>query len=224
MQEVRAFFSLLNKDLRLEFRTVSASVTSMFFILLLFVVSAVAYFGETDSGDVRLLIGSYWTALTFAGFLSLSRLWARERDSELFRGLVQLRIPLGVLFLAKSAALLLIVLSLALVASAIGTVVFGSSDLVWSSMWWSTTALFAIGFSLSASLFGALLALSRLGDLRVTSLVLPLLSPIILSAVVATREYAAAVPSAHVWLRLMGAYDLLVLSVGPWLFSKMAQP
>jgi heme exporter protein B len=80
-----------------------------------------------------------------------------------------------------------------------------------------------LGFVAAGSLFSALTVQSRARDLLLSVVLFPLVSPALLSGVVATREVlgGADLATATSWIELLVAFDLTFLAAGLALFEPL---
>ena len=75
----------------------------------------------------------------------------------------------------------------------------------------------------AGTLFGAMSVRTRARELVLSVVLFPLIAPALLSAVVGTRELLGGAPDADVlgWVRVLLAYDLVVLTLGCLLFEPL---
>jgi len=80
-----------------------------------------------------------------------------------------------------------------------------------------------IGFCAAGTLFSALSVKSRAREMMLAVTVFPVVTPALLSGVVATRELLLGAPLSELtgWLALLGAFDLALLAAGIVLFDPL---
>ena len=82
-----------------------------------------------------------------------------------------------------------------------------------------------LGFVLTGTLFGAMTVQTRSRDLMLSVVLFPLVSPALLAGVVATREILGGGPLDEIlaWMRILGAFDLVVGACGWFLFGPLVR-
>jgi len=213
-------WTILQKDLRLELRTkeaLSGLVVLVVLILLTFT------FALDPEGAVAAAPAVLWVTIVFAGLLAVQRAFLSERENGSWYGLLLCPVDRGAIFAAKLAgnviiltvaqsvltALLMLFLGLRLPGSVVAFVL--------------ANALGLIGFSALATLFAAISVRLRAREMMLPLLVLPLLVPVVICAVEASRILLAGgtAASAGVWLRVLATFDVIVTVAGWMLFEQL---
>lgn len=210
------------KDLRIEARTREITVTAGFFAALVCVVASVAFYAGPDT-TVRVAPGVLWVAITFASVLALGRTWQREREESALTGLLVSPLPRAGLFLGKALGVAIFMLLVEAIVVPL-VALFFAVDLPRVIVPLGVVALLAtVGVSATGTLFGAMTVKTRARDLVLASVLFPLLSPSLVSAVAATRELLAGASLAEIrdWLLLLGLFDALALAGGLGLFGAL---
>jgi heme exporter protein B len=167
--------------------------------------------------------GVVWLAVAFAAVLGLGRLWQRERDDAALEGILLTPIPRSALFAGKALGLLAFLLVVELVVVPLSALLF-SLDLGAMGPGLVAIALVATpGVAVTGTLFGAMTARTRARDLVLAVVLFPLLSPTLLTAVVATRELLGGAPLSELadYLRILGIFDLAFTAFGLGLFGTL---
>jgi heme exporter protein B len=83
----------------------------------------------------------------------------------------------------------------------------------------------SVGISAPGTVYSAISANARARDVMLPLLLFPVLMPLLLAAVSATKFTLQPDPQEQVgsWLKLLTAFDLIYLSVGFLLFPKVAE-
>lgn len=218
-----AALAIAAKDLAVERRSRDLVTSTAFFALLVVVLSSLAFYLDRPSAR-RLAPGVLWVAVVFSGLLATGRAWAREREGEAFLGLLLAPIPRSALFVGKLlfqwAFLLALSVALVPLVAVLFHVDFGDR-LAWVLL---LLALGTLGFSAPATLFGLMTVRTGARDLLLSIVVLPLCAPVLLAAVVATRELLMQAPPAALWswVRLLLAADITLVVMSAWLFEPLA--
>lgn len=219
---MRAAAALVWKDVLAELRT-RELVTSMSLVAFLALVVQGLAVGSGPAPAVTAAI--LWITVVFSATLGLARAQALEQDRQAFSGVLLTPVGRGTLFVAKAAANLLLTLMVMAVIVVAETVLvapdlgrrIGAAAL--------PLALGGVGFAATGTLLGAMAAATRLREVLLPILLVPVTLPAIvvsLSGIAAALEGA---PAAVV-LRSAGflaAFDAIVLVLGVWLFEYVVE-
>jgi len=219
---VRTALHVARKDLRLELRTKDVTVTTALFAILVVVIASLAFY--VDRARAREVApGVLWVTIAFSGLLAMGRGWDRERDGVM-RALLLSPAPRAGIFLGKALANLGFMLAVeVLVVPLVGLFFHLDGD---AGAWGILVALLFLGtfgFICMGTLFGAMGVRTGSGGLVMSIIVFPLITPALLAAVVATRQLFGGAPLAEIagWFRILGAFDLVALTVGLVLFDPL---
>lgn len=220
---VRHAWLVLRKDLAIERRTGEIVTTSGFFAILVAVLASLAFsYGE---GQKTAAPGVMWISVTFAAVLALGRTWHREREESALLGLLVSPLPRSAIFLGKTLGVLVFLFAIeALVVPA--TALLFSIDLLKMGPGLALIALAATpGIAASGTLFGVMTVRTRARDLVLASVLFPLLSPTLLTAVAATRDLLAgsAVGELGDYVALLAAFDAVFLTGGLAMFGSLVE-
>lgn len=221
---LRQLGALVRKDLVLELRTGERLVSMGAFAVLV----AILFNYATDRTLVRFQdigAGLIWITVVFGGMLGLGRTFAIEDEDGALQGILMSPIPRDALFLGKVTANFLLLMIVTVLVFAVFALFFGLSfgDHPWVLL--VVVALGALGFVAVGTLFSAVSSRSSMGETLLPILVFPLLVPVVIYGVTATQRLFAGRPPAEVWgnVRMLGAFALLALAVGSWLFRYVVE-
>lgn len=194
---------LARKDLLLELRARDTLPA-----MLLFIVSAlvVFHFALPGGSSQEAAKGLLWVAILFTALLGLTRAFVAEREQRLMDGLLLAPCDRSAIWLAKGAAVL-VFLGL---AEAVALPVFA---LLFSGVGWSTVAAVAmanVGIVAVGTLLSAMASVSRVRELLLPLLFLPLAIPIVVGGV-----GASTAGDAGRYLGFLALYDL-VFAIISW--------
>jgi heme exporter protein B len=215
---------LVRKDLVLEARSGEVTLTSTFFALLVVVMSSMSFHGGPRTGRV-VLSGVIWVAVAFAAVLALGRSWAREREGGALTGLLTTPLSPAALFLAKSLVLTMFLVAIELVVFPLAAVFF-SVDLPKYALGLGCLAALATpGIAATGTLFGVMTVRTSARDLLLSIVLFPLLLPVLLTAVSATRALLEGAPLAELDLhfRLIFVFDVVFVAAGLSLFGTLVE-
>lgn len=215
---------LLRKDLTIEIRSGEVLVTSGFFAVLVVVIASLAFYvGPSTRHQVA--AGCLWLSVAFAAVLALSRLWQREREESALDGLLVAPVAPSAIFASKAAGLALFLFAIEAIVVPL-TALFFSVDAARAAPGTCIVALAATpGIAAAGSLFGAMTARTRARDLVLAVVLFPLLSPSLLTAVVATRELLGGAPVSELgdYVKLLCVFDLTFVAGGLGLFGLLME-
>ena len=211
------------KDLRIEVRARHGAA-----VVLPFASTLLVAFG-LSLGPGRTLLqqtapGLLWLAVLFASVLAFRRTYEIEGDDGALEGLLLAPIDKASVFLGKAAAVAVQLLALEVVVVVLVSALFGLSLTRHPGALAAAFVLGTVGLSAVGSLFGVLAELPRAREAVFPLLVLPLTTPVIVSAVKATA-LATQGPSGEAasWLGLLLAFDLVFLAAGTLVFAYLME-
>ncbi len=218
---MRAFVTILHKDLRLELRSGESVLTLIALSLLILIVMVFALDPSGGARDAGTAAGALWVALIVAGTMGASRVLIAERENGCIRALILSPVDRATIFCAKLTASF-IFMAIAEVASLILLVLFFNLEFD-ARLAKLTVSLApgALGFAAIATLLAGVSGRARAGDLLLPLLAIPLFVPALIAGVKASGLALAGAPldASAEWLRILGAFDLLFLSAGYLLFG-----
>jgi heme exporter protein B len=215
---MRAAGALIWKDVLAELRT-RELITSMSLVAFLALVVQGVAVGSTPAPAVTAAI--LWITVVFAATLGLARSQALEQDRQAFSGVLLTPVGRGTLFLAKAAANLLLTLMVMAVTVFVETVLVAPDLGRRIAGVALPLGLGGVGFAATGTLLGAMAAATRLREVLLPILLVPVTLPAI---VVSLSGVSAALEGAPFGTVLgpagfLGAFDVIVLVLGVWLFE-----
>lgn len=215
---------IVKKDLLIEAKTGEVTITSAFFALLVVILSSMSFHGGPRTGQL-VCSGVIWLSVAFAAVLSLGRNWAREREGRALVGLLTSPLQPSALFLGKTLTLTFFLLAIELVVYPVSALFF-SIDLVRYGPGLVLIGLLATpGIAAAGTLFGAMTVRTSARDLVLSIVLFPLLAPVLLAAVGASRSLLAGTPVGELgdFFRLIGVFDLTFLLGGASLLPMLLE-
>lgn len=208
-------WAIVWKDLRLEVRT-GERVSSLLVMAVLIVVVFVAAVGPEHLQRPDLGAALLWVALVFAGLTSIQRAFTLEQDRNCLDGVLLTPVGTSQLFFAKWLGNVIVLSAIQSVITPLTLALLGiryTSALVGLPL---VLLLGIAGFSALGTLFGAAAARTRMREVVLPLLLLPLLVPLLLAAVNVTGALLAGQIWTGVWLRVLIAFDVVFIVSG-WL-------
>lgn len=208
------FWTILGKDLRIEWRSRDRIAAMGVFALLVVVIFQFAAPGGSAPEQRAHLPGLLWVAWVFSAILGLNRAFQSELENDALAGLALAPADRGWIYLGKATAALLLLLAVQLASALAFSLAF---DLRLGSVALELTGiavLGAVGICTIGTLLSAVSARTRYREIMLPLLLLPLLVPVILGAVRATEELLTRgnVPFAPLQLLIVTDGVFLIVS------------
>jgi len=196
--------------------------------LLTLTVYVLFHFGlDRDSLDGELASGVLWVTLLLASIIGVSRLFGAEREQGGIVGLLLAPVDRTALWVAKAAALFLMLVAVELVAvPAFGLLLLGPSLGGALPELLVVLALGNVGIAAVGALVAALAAETRAHELIVPLLLLPLLVPVLISCAQATEPLLrqdAGPEDLGRWLGLLSLYDVVFVLLSVAVFDFLLE-
>jgi heme exporter protein B len=209
--------AVIEKDLLIEARSRETVTSMVFFAALVLLILGFAL--GPDSEAVRQAApGLLWIAVVFTSILGLSRAYDAERENRGMEGLFQYPGGRSAVFVGKFTVLLIMLLFVELVLFVLGGVLYNLGLATAVGPLAAVAVLGTVGLAGVGTLYGALTLDLRAREVLLPLLMLPLVVPVVLGAVSATRLILQGDPFSELgaWIRLLIAYDI-VFTVAPLL-------
>lgn len=215
----RHAWRVASKDLLVEFRSRTAILSAVVFVVLVLVVFN---FGRdpTAVAAIDLAPSILWVTFTFAAILALNRAFQLELENQALDGLLLAPISRGSIYLGKLIANLLFVATIEIIGVPLFALFFNVRVLHVAGSLALVIALATIGFVAVGTLFSAMTVRTRFAELLLPVLLLPFMIPPLIWAVIATSRLLADRPLSEAlgWLKMLAAYDIIFVLVAFLLF------
>ena len=205
----RTVGALIRKDLRLELRSFEAVPAMLLFTVSAFVLFRFGLDRESLAGD--LAAGVLWVTILLAAVLGMNRLFVAEREQGGFDGFLMAPVDRTAMFVAKALLLFGFLVAVELVALPAFVILLlepGAGQALPELL--AVLVLADAGIAVVGTLVGALGVQTRVRDLIVPLMALPLLIPVVIGAAEATAplfEAGGADPLPGRWLAVLALYD-----------------
>ena len=215
---MRAAAALVWKDVIAELRT-RELVTAMSMIAFLALAVQGLAVGSAPAPAVAAAI--LWITVVFAATLGLARAQALEHERGAFSGVLLTPVGRGTVFLAKTAANLLLTITVMAVIIVVETVLVSAAVGGHLAVLALPLALGGLGFSATGTLLGAMAGTTRLRELLLPILLVPVVLPAIIVSLTGVTAALGGAPFGAMWgpIRFLAAFDVIVLVLGVWLFE-----
>jgi len=224
MNFLQPIYSILFKDLLLEWRNKDILISMLVFSLTVVVIFNFVF----DPGSLEMqttVPGILWVAFVFAGQLGLSRSFAREQESGRMHGLLLCPVDRSLLFTAKMLGNLLFILLVQVVTLPVMTVLFDLRFHQQLPRLLLVLGLGAWGLATVGTLFSAIAANTRSREVMLPILLFPVIVPIILASIKSTSYLLSGrnVQDIAPWVRLLIAFDVIYFVVCYLLYEYVVE-
>jgi heme exporter protein B len=209
--------AIFRKDLRIEWRNLDTLPAMFFFSLLVLVIFNFGFdFVNADFRDLG--PGVLWVTFSFSGVLSFGHSFALERDGDCIQGLMLAPIDPGSIYLGKMLANLTSMLIVEGVVLPLCAVLFNHDISSAAGPLAVVMLVHTVGFAAVGTLFGAMTARTRRGDVLLPILLFSLSVPVMISAVKCTGAVLAGGPLfaglTRAWVTMAAVFDAIIVTAG----------
>ncbi len=220
---MNALIALIRKDIVLELRRKETVVSMMMFGLLVMVIFNFAF---EPAGTERVLIapGVLWVALTFAGILGLNRSLAIDLDNDSLQGLLLAPVDRGTLYTGKVVSNFLFML-LSDVVIFVFFVIFYDLPVDARLLWVILIMIFGTaGFAAVGTILSMISSHTRMSEVMLPVLQLPLTLPLVLAAVAATGAALGDEDGGYSsWVNLVIGFDIIFFVISYLVFEYVVE-
>ncbi|NYE58148.1 heme exporter protein CcmB [Carboxydothermus ferrireducens] len=216
--------AIVEKDIKAEFQSKEMLSVMLVFALIMLVIFNFAF-------DVKKQIvndifpGIIWITFFFSGLLGLNRSFFIEKNQDCLLGLMLAPVDRSVIFLGKMLSNLVFLLIIEILTLPLFFIFLNIP--VPQKFGFFLIILFfgSLGFVAIGTFLAALAANTRASDILLPVLLFPVLIPVILGSVAATKGVFFNLPFSEwsIWLKILGVYDLLFIVVPLMLFETLLE-
>lgn len=227
MDTWRVCVAVFRKDLIAEWRTKEVITTIFLFGFPVSVAFSFAFESLLAGGEARTFAGGLlWLAFFFAAILGLTRSFARETANQCLQGLRLIPADRGGIYLGKLLSNLLFMMVAELVLVPIFGVFFDVT--LWARPGWFLLILVlgTWGVATLGTLLSAVSANTRMQELMLPLLLLPLTVPVLIAAIECTvvlLNNGPMMAEAGHWLQLLTGFDIIFTLLCWLLFDYVIQ-
>ena len=210
---------LLGKELRTEFRSRELLTTTVVFVLMVIVLFSFT-FDPTSTESRRFGPGLLWLAFLFAASLMLQPCFLREQNNDTLSALrLSVEDPFAI-FLAKVAANTIFLLTTELLMLPIFSILYNVSVMHVIPELLLVFLLGSFGVSITGTALSAISSQARMRELLLPVLLLPLLTPVLVSSTQVTAGLLNEKPFVE-WqgVGFLAVFDVVFLTT-LWLFGE----
>ncbi len=207
----KAAIIIAYKDLYSEWKTKQVVTTMLIFSGLVIVTFSFAF--DPSNNAVRAIIpGLIWVITIFSAILGLNRSFLSEMKNDNLYGMIVSPTDPASIYLGKVIANFIFVLIVQLISIPVLFLLFDFRFLGHLPMFITVVVLGTFGFICVGTFLAGLTANSKSSEMLLPILLFPIVSPLIIAAVQATRILLVdfeQIASAVSWMQLMGAFNLV---------------
>lgn len=220
MNYARVVWAHLEKDLRLEWRSKDAINGMLFFSLLVVVLFSFA-FDPTMAVSRQISGGILWVALLFASVTALNQTWTRELRHQVLDAQRMAPSPASTLFLAKVLANFIFVSVIQIVIGPLFIVFYNLRAVGQGWLMALVLPLGTLALVVNGTFFAALSLRTRNREMLLPLILFPISIPALLAMVQATTAILTGESDPGLWIRMLGGYDLIFLTLSLLLFETV---
>ena len=217
---LRQYATLLEKDLRQEFRTREMLTSMVIYALLVIIVYGAALALTAHGVDIATMGGGLlWVLIVFTSLLGLGRSFANEKEQGCMDGILLVPLDRSAVFLAKTTANTLFMLAVEVIAVPLFYFFFMSGEVAAPTLPAIVAPLLVgtVGMAGIGTMLSTITMNTRSKDVLLAVLFIPLIYPLLYACVTATT---AAIMGAELWMDLFVVplvlacgYDVVMLLV-----------
>ncbi len=213
--------AIVFKDIAIEYKNKEAFSSMLLFGLLVVVIFSFAF----EGADRKVLApGMLWVAFSFAGILGLNRSLNMEIDNDCLQGLLLSPLSRSDLYLGKVAGNFIFTIIAELVLLPFFVVLNNlafDSKLLWAI---GITLLGTLGFVAIGTTLSLISAQTRMKEVMLPVLQIPMTFPVILSAVQAMTMVMSDDPRGVSFpLSLLGVFSTVYLTASYFVFEYLVE-
>jgi heme exporter protein B len=216
---MKSMSAIIFKDIVIEMRNKESITSMLMFGVLVLVVFQFAF--ETINVERGLLApGTLWVAFSFAAILGLNRSLAMEIDNDCLQGLLLAPISRGELYLGKVASNFVFMMIAEVIVLPL-FVVFNNLDFNLKFLEVAAIAcLGTLGIASVGTILSTISANTRIKEVMLPVLQIPLTVPVIIASVEATREVLTGeTREISSWLYLLAGFIIVYLTTSYLVFE-----
>jgi heme exporter protein B len=210
------------KDLRIQIRSRVALAEVLPFGLVLLILFGLAL-GPDRQVLAEVAAGLFWVAVLLATILAVQRSFAVEQADDARDGLRLSGLDPAGVFVGKAVAVAVQLVALEIVLAVLGAFLF-DVHLQGALVLLGVCATATIGLVAVGTVYGVVAAGARVRETVLPVLFLPVVAPVLLAAVKASKAALAGTPaSGYGWLELLGVFAVVYALVGSVSFGPLLE-
>jgi heme exporter protein CcmB len=214
---------VLQKDFAIEVKSREIVYTTLLFALSCILIFSLTFVVEGQPLQ-EAAAGIIWIAIAFSGTLALGRTFERERYAETLRALLIAPAPRAAIYVGKLLGMITLLLATEVVIVPLVALLFQADLFAQLPLLTGLLVLGTIGFAGVGTLFAAMLVRARTRDVLLPILLYPITVPVMIAGVRGTSallQDPAEQSLAIMWLAILGAFDVVFVTLALWTFEPL---
>ena len=218
------FFNVIRwivwKDLATELRN-RETISSMLFFALIVILIFSFSFSMDQQAAREVIAGIIWVAFAFTGIIGLGKSFSAELQNDCLEALQMVPESKGAIYLGKMTANFLFIFIVEILLFPMFIIFFNLNVVEEISLLLLIFFLATVGLSAVGTLFSALTVQIRAREVMLPILLLPLVVPVMIAAVEATKGALSGdlLTMYSQWLELLAIFDVIFTVVSFWMFE-----
>lgn len=211
------------KDLAAELR--SRELLSAMLIFALLVILIFNFALELDrTARETVTAGVLWVTFAFAGTLGLNRSMAIEKDRGCLDGLLLAPVDRSAIYFGKALSNLAFMLIVEVIVLPVYFILYNPRNF-FNPGFLGVILLGSIGYVAVGTLLSTMAVQTRTRDVLLPILLFPLVIPVLVSAVQASKGFLSGLPIDEIvpWLNLLVVYDVIFIAAAFMFFDYVVE-
>lgn len=211
---------ILWKDLIIELRCRETIASMVFFALIVILIFSFSFSMDQQAAH-DVLAGMIWVAFAFTGMIGLGKSFSAELQNDCLEALQMAPVSRGTLYLGKVAANFAFMFVVEILLFPMFVILFNVDIVEDLSLLLVVFLLATAGLASVGTLFAALTVHIRAREVMLPILLLPMVVPVMIAAVEATKGALNGDPLSlyRPWLELLAIFDVVFTIVSFWMFD-----
>jgi heme exporter protein B len=212
------------KDLAIEWKSREILATSAFLAVVVVLVFSFAFVVGGTPPSPPVTAGILWVAIIISGTVGLGRTFDRERDGEAIRALLLSPVPRTAIYAGKLVATMVLMLVVEFLVTVLVALFFSAEVGARAGRIALLLGLGTLGFAAVGCVFSAALLRSKSRDVLLSTLLYPIVVPILIAGARGTAQLLDPSPDldgAVFWTQFLVSVDVIFLIVGFWAFEPI---
>ena len=208
------------RDVVTELRSRETIASMVFFALIVILIFSFSFSMDQEAAR-EVIAGIMWVAFSFTGIIGFGKSFSTELQNDCLDALHMIPGPKGAIYLAKVAANFAFMFVVEILLFPMFVIFFNLDVVEEISFLLVIFFLATMGFAAVGTLFSALTVQIRAREVMLPILLLPLVVPVMIAAVEATKAALNGDPLSLYgrWLELLVVFDTVFLVVSYWMFE-----
>ena len=211
------------KDVVIEMRSKESISSMLMFGILVLVIFMFAF--EASTIEKALIApGTLWVAFSFAAILGLNRSLAMEIDNDCIQGLLLAPLSRGELYLGKVASNFTFMIMAEIIVLPVFVIINNLSFNLRLLGVAGVACLGTLGFAAVGTILSTISANTRMKEVMLPVLQIPLTVPVVIASVEATSQILSGnTEGISTWLYILGGFSIVYLTVSYLVFEFVVE-